>query len=50
MIFLSTHVELTNVRAFKRVCYTCCDPIDCMDATNQEMVDIPLPNCPRRNK
>lgn len=47
--YLSQEVELTGVRAFKRVCHTCCDPDDCMSTgpgapgTNQH-----LPPCSRR--
>lgn len=45
--FLSTDVVLTDFSAFKRVCHTCCDPMDC--AENRFVGDeILLPNCPRR--
>lgn len=49
--FLSTNVELIEFRAFKRVCFTCCDPGDCVEATYQdkELESFKLPNCPRRN-
>ncbi len=47
--FLSTHVELKHFRAFKRVCHTCCDPTDCVEARFRDpSVSIPLPFCPRR--
>ena len=29
--FLTNDIELTEFRAFKRVCYTCCDPSDCTE-------------------
>ncbi len=48
--FLSTAVELIEFRAFKRVCFTCCDPSDCVEAVyedNEEDI-FKLPNCPRR--
>lgn len=48
--FLSSEIKLSSVRAFKRVCYTCCDPADCMEAVyyNIKEDDIPIPHCPRR--
>jgi len=48
--FLSPEIKLSSVRAFKRVCYTCCDPADCMEAVyyNIKEDDIPIPHCPRR--
>ena len=44
--FLAPEVELLGFRAFKRVCQTCCDPLDCMAPGTA--VDLPLPPCPRR--
>ncbi len=47
--FLSPDVELLGFRAFKRVCHTCCDPVDCVEAGPlgpDEEQD--LPKCPRR--
>jgi len=48
--FLSTDVELLNFRAFKRVCFTCCDPEDCVEAHYQDddYNVFQLPHCPRR--
>ncbi len=47
--FLSTDVKLKNFRAFKRVCQTCCDPSDCMEAKYKPQEDdLVLPPCPRR--
>ncbi len=45
--FLSPRVKLLGVRALKRVCKTCCDPEDCLEAlslqgTNRDT----LPECP----
>lgn len=49
--FLSTDIKLKNFRAFKRVCQTCCDPSDCMEAKYKPREDdIELPPCPRRMK
>ena len=49
--FLSTDVELIEFRAFKRVCFTCCDPGDCVEAAyDDDEEDIfKLPHCPRRD-
>lgn len=46
--FLSPHVRLDSVRSFKRVCYTCCDPADCLDMTHDFANEMVLPDCPRR--
>ena len=48
--FLSRDVELLGFRAFKRVCHTCCDPLDC---AQNEPLDLAeegaiLPECIRR--
>ncbi|MGA2296896.1 MAG: cysteine synthase family protein [FCB group bacterium] len=49
--FLSTHVELSGFRSFKRVCHTCCDPADCMETMYLDKEnEVPLPPCPRRNQ
>jgi len=46
--FLSKDIKLLSFGAYKRVCYTCCNPADCMehDGTH-EMRDM-LPECPHR--
>jgi cysteine synthase len=47
--FLSTEVELESFRAYKRVCHTCCDPHDCVEAGfHEKESDIELPTCSRR--
>ncbi|MEW6193841.1 MAG: cysteine synthase family protein [Bacteroidota bacterium] len=48
--FLSPHVELLEVKSLKRVCYTCCNPDDCLEhVTKYEMNDLALPpDCPKR--
>ncbi len=47
--FLSTHVDLVDFRSFKRVCNTCCDPVDCVEPVCSEYIkEIMLPICPRR--
>ncbi|MFA8342503.1 MAG: PLP-dependent cysteine synthase family protein [Rhodothermaceae bacterium] len=49
--FMAPDVKLINVKSFKRVCYTCCDPVDCVEATFLENRDevIKLPSCARRS-
>jgi len=48
--FQSPDVRLLSVRAFKRVCHTCCDPDECFDPAGPIVADGPesLPECPRR--
>ncbi len=47
--FLSPQIRLTNYKALKRVCYTCCDPIECMESMAQKYnKETTLPHCPRR--
>ncbi|UCB52370.1 MAG: cysteine synthase family protein [Candidatus Zixiibacteriota bacterium] len=47
--FLSPDVELLGFQAFKRVCYTCCDPSVCLEADHLALIDgKSLPHCPRR--
>ena len=47
--FFSPFVELKNFRTFKRVCHTCCDPSDCVEATYDDPeMKFTLPYCPRR--
>lgn len=47
--FLSPQVELTNFRALKRVCHTCCDPVDCEEALydGPKTEEVVVPVCPR---
>ena len=48
--FLSKDIDLLNFQAFKRVCHTCCDPLDCSEAFYKvEEGDIEMPGCPRRS-
>ena len=47
--FLSSDVQLLRYRAFKRVCHTCCNPVDCIEAHAHDLFpEEPLPPCPRR--
>jgi cysteine synthase A len=47
--FLAPEVKLLGVRAFKRVCYTCCDPGECESAAVEFVSkEGPLPHCPWR--
>ena len=45
--FYSTDVELLNFKACKRVCQTCCEPLDCIEAMFDDN-SVTLPQCPRR--
>ena len=45
--FLTRDVELVNFRAIKRVCHTCCEPEDCLEALFDNKI-VKLPYCPRR--
>lgn len=47
--FLAPAVDLSHFRAFKRVCQTCCDPTDCVEASYKgHDIEFKLPYCPRR--
>jgi cysteine synthase A len=47
--FISPNVKLDNYRALKRVCHTCCDPTECMEAYSADYSEkVSLPHCPRR--
>lgn len=49
--FLTPRVELLGFSALKRVCHTCCNPLDCLDSMELPRLpeDLPvLPPCPRR--
>ncbi|MCF6342715.1 MAG: cysteine synthase family protein [Bacteroidales bacterium] len=49
--FLSTEVELQYFSAFKRVCHTCCEPVDCVEAHYKgEDIAFILPYCARRGQ
>ncbi len=45
--FLSKDVELLYMTAYKRVCHTCCDPVDCVEGLYDKDI-VKLPACPRR--
>jgi cysteine synthase A len=48
---LTPHVELLDFYAQKRVCHTCCDPVECVEEnslTQPSDLDLLLPCCPRR--
>jgi len=50
---LSKDVELVYFRAFKRVCHTCCDPVDCVEEQRigpSAPEELKLPCCPRRSR
>ncbi len=47
--FISPDIKLLSYKAFKRVCHTCCDPNECMEAVSSTYdEEIRLPHCPRR--
>ncbi|MBW2277229.1 MAG: cysteine synthase family protein [Deltaproteobacteria bacterium] len=50
--FLSPDVELISYRALKRVCHTCCDPVDCAQVRPDDFdeEEARLPFCPRRGR
>lgn len=49
--FLSTQIELMDFRAFKRVCHTCCDPSECVEAQyHGDEPEVMLPYCARRSE
>ncbi len=46
---MAPEVNLLSVRAFKRVCHTCCTPRDCMESIALGDAEVgSLPNCVRR--
>lgn len=47
--FLAPDVGFLGFRAFKRVCNTCCDPLDCVETGSLDFSkEADLPPCPRR--
>jgi cysteine synthase len=47
--FLAPRIKLLGVRAFKRVCYTCCDPEECSVSASLDNSETGLlPPCPIR--
>ncbi len=47
--FWTPDIKLQNFTAFKRVCHTCCDPDNCVEASYEDPeVEFCLPHCPRR--
>lgn len=49
--FLSPDIELQHFRSFKRVCHTCCDPHDCVEAHyHGDDINVMLPYCARRSE
>ncbi|NJD21602.1 MAG: cysteine synthase family protein [Melioribacter sp.] len=45
--FLSPHIKLLEVRALKRVCYTCCNPDECSESHLETAFELPN-GCPRK--
>jgi cysteine synthase A len=48
--FLAPDVQLHSFQAFKRVCHTCCDPVECAESMPADFIaaEQALPPCPRR--
>jgi cysteine synthase A len=47
--YLAPHVKLLGFSAYKRVCFTCCDPVECAEHGRLELSEEELlPHCPRR--
>lgn len=47
--FYTNHIELLSFRAMKRVCSTCCNPVECADSYMPGICDMEkLPGCIRR--
>ena len=46
--FLAPQVTLLSLRAFKRVCHTCCDPMECAAEGGRHALNEALPVCVRR--
>ena len=46
--YLSRDVDLISYCSFKRVCHTCCDPINCVEKDFKGDPAIRLPYCARR--
>jgi cysteine synthase A len=48
--YLAPRIKLQAVTAFKRVCYTCCNPRECMEESSIDIAtEGALPHCPRRS-
>ena len=49
---LSRYVELLGFRSFKRVCHTCCDPLECLQGVPVDFAaaESALPFCPRAGR
>jgi cysteine synthase A len=49
--FMVPEITLNHFRAFKRVCHTCCDPSDCVEANYAGGdIEFMLPYCARRGQ
>ena len=49
--FMSPDIELLSFRSFKRVCHTCCDPSECVEAQyHGSDLEVMLPYCARRSE
>lgn len=46
--FLAPDVNFIGFNAFKRVCHTCCDPVNCLEAVCDSCEELVMPDCPRR--
>lgn len=49
--FLSPCIKLLEFSSYKRICRTCCDPVNCVEAQYRQNDDfIELPYCPCRSR
>ena len=47
--FMTNDIKLISFRSLKRVCYTCCEPKECLEANYyKENSNFEMPICPRR--
>lgn len=47
--FISPYIEMLKYNSFKRVCFTCCNPKNCLEALYRDVFEEnKLPYCPRR--
>ncbi|MFQ6003028.1 MAG: PLP-dependent cysteine synthase family protein [Candidatus Zixiibacteriota bacterium] len=49
--FLAPNVRFIGMKAYKRVCVTCCDPVECVQSGALEYTEeAAIPPCPRRRR
>lgn len=48
--YMTPDIQLLGFRTFKRVCHTCCDPLECVQNRGVDELGESLPPCPRRGE